>query len=385
MLGASKKLIVGLVSTGMYFLAMQLVMSVLVRYSRDLGISLAGTSFIWSLPNLVAFILRPLAGYIADRTSSYLAMSLGSLFMMAASITYSTSSSFQELLIGRVLQGAGAAYFISPSIAAVATAASEKAGTALGVRSMLISLASIVAPPIAGVVVDSVGYLPVFAIAASLTGVLAVLNVLEAKQSIAARRAGAIPGAGWREALNKVVLMMMLAALFNGVLFLSLSGVLQAHYRDLGYEAKTYGYYLMFFGLSSTVSRYIAGKLSTQKNPAAIALVGHATAVLAVYMLKEMYLAPSSYIVALVYGFGMGLTVPTQQLIVTSSVPEEVRNRAISIYAMGYDLGGFIGPMVYGYIASAYGYNASYQYMVLIPLAALMLMAYLTLKVSRGR
>jgi len=305
--------------------------------------------------------------------------------MMAASITYSTSSSFQELLIGRVLQGAGAAYFISPSIAAVATAASEKAGTALGVRSMLISLASIVAPPIAGVVVDSVGYLPVFAIAASLTGVLAVLNVLEAKQSIAARRAGAIPGAGWREALNKVVLMMMLAALFNGVLFLSLSGVLQAHYRDLGYEAKTYGYYLMFFGLSSTVSRYIAGKLSTQKNPAAIALVGHATAVLAVYMLKEMYLAPSSYIVALVYGFGMGLTVPTQQLIVTSSVPEEVRNRAISIYAMGYDLGGFIGPMVYGYIASAYGYNASYQYMVLIPLAALMLMAYLTLKVSRGR
>jgi len=305
--------------------------------------------------------------------------------MMAASITYSTSSSFQELLIGRVLQGAGAAYFISPSIAAVATAASEKAGTALGVRSMLISLASIVAPPIAGVVVDSVGYLPVFAIAASLTGVLAVLNVFEAKRSITARRAGGIPGAGWREALNKIVIMMMLAALFNGVLFLSLSGVLQAHYRDLGYEAKTYGYYLMFFGLSSTVSRYIAGKLSTQKNPAAIALVGHATAVLAVYMLKEMYLAPSSYIVALVYGFGMGLTVPTQQLIVTSSVPEEVRNRAISIYAMGYDLGGFIGPMVYGYIASAYGYNASYQYMVLIPLAALMLMTYLTLKVSRGR
>ena len=179
--------------------------------------------------------------------------------------------------------------------------------------------------------------------------------------------------------------MMMLAALFNGVLFLSLSGVLQAHYRDLGYEAKTYGYYLMLFGLSSTVSRYIAGKLSTQKNPAVIALVGHAITVLAVYMLKEMYLAPSSYVVALVYGFGMGLTVPTQQLIVTSSVPEEVRNRAISIYAMGYDLGGFIGPMVYGYIASAYGYNTSYQYMVLIPLAALMLMTYLTLKVSRGR
>ncbi len=379
----SRDLLVGLISTGIYFFASQLIMSVLARYSRDLGIDVAGTSFVWSLLSLVAFILRPLAGYMADRTNSYLAMSLGCLFMVIAATIYLFSSSLNELITGRIVQGVAAAYFISPSIAAVATAAGVKAGMALGIRSMLISLTSIVAPPLAGALVDSIGYSPVFIMTALLAIFLVILNALEAKR-IGFKYVNRSFRSGWKEALNKVVTLVTITALLNGILFLTLAGILQAHYRDLGYEAKIYGYFMMFFGLSSIVSRYIAGKLSSQKNPALIATIGHIITTASIYMLGHMYYAPLSYIVALIYGFGIGLTIPTQQLLVAYSVPEGARNRAVSIYAMGFDLGGFIGPLIYGSIASIYGYVVSYQYMVLIPLISIALMTYLAIKLSSG-
>lgn len=369
MIRQSRRLMIGLASTALYFLASQLVLSILARYSRDLGISIANTSFIWAIVFLVSFILRPVAGYIADRTSSYLTMALGGLFMSISLIIYLQSRSFSDLLIGRILQGIAAACFISPSIAAVAMAAEESAGIALGIRSMLISVASIVSPLIAGFIVDSIGYSLVFIIAMLLAIILTILNIIEVKQGYITPKSTQSFRSSWRKAFNKTISIMIFVALFSGIFFFSISGILQSHYRDLGYEAKIYSYFLMFFGIGSIVSRYIAGKLSMKRNPAIIAIIGHIIVTTAILMLRNMYLAPSSYIVAVIYGFGVGLTVPTQQLIVLSSVPKDIKNIAISIYIMGFDFGGFIGPTIYGYIASIHGYVTSYQYIVLAPLS----------------
>ncbi len=363
-----RELSVGLISAGLYFFALQSITSVLARYSRDLGISVADTSFIWSVVFLVSFLLRPFTGYLADRTSSFLAMSLGGFFMSAAAVTYMFSSELLGLLSGRLMQGVALGFFISPSIAAVASAAGADAGVFLGVRSMIVSLASIVTPPIAGALVDSVGYAPVFLMASSTALTLAFINLIEARRhkvmphhSMADR---------WRGSVNKVILVLTGAALFNGVLYLSLTGLLQAHYRDLGYGAKVFGYFLMFLGLSSIISRYFSGRLSSHRNPLPIALLGHSITAASIFMLWQTYTPPLSYCVAAAYGFGMGLTVPSQQLMVASSVPSGVTNRALSVYAMGFDLGGFIGPLAYGYIASLHGYVAAYRYMILPPITA---------------
>ena len=377
--GTSRELTIGLLSTALYFFALQLVSTVLARYSRDLGIGIAGTSLVWSVLFIVSFTLRPLAGYVADKVSSFLAMSLGGLFLAVATMVYIFSRNLSNLIVGRVVQGVASAFFISPSIAAVATAAGEGAGMALGIRSMLVSLTSVITPPFAGALVDSVGYTPVFSISALTACILLTLNISEVRharnQGVMRRNVG-----GWRESVNSIVLVAAGASLFNGFLFMSLTGILQAHYRDLGYEAKVYGYFMTLFGISSMLSRYLAGKLSGNKNPALIALLGHAITATSILMLRNMYYVPSSYVVALICGFGMGFTVPSQQLLVAHSVSSNVRNRAISIYAMGFDLGGFIGPLTLGAIASIQGYAVSYQYMIVAPLSAMSLMTYLLLK-----
>ena len=258
------------------------------------------------------------------------------------------------------------------------------AGVALGIRSMLISIAGIIAPLVAGFIVDSIGYSLVFIITILLALALTILNIFEVRQGYTPHKSNESSHLSWRKALNKVTIIMTIVALFCGMFFFSIAGILQAHYRDIGYEAKIYSYFLMFFGIGSTISRYIAGKLSMQRNPALIAITGHIIVALTILMLRTMYLAPLSYIVAIVYGFGVGLTVPTQQLIVLLTVPKHVKNTAMSIYVMGFDFGGFLGPITYGYIASIYGYNISYQYILIVPIGALILLMYLVMR-SRKR
>ena len=374
------ELIASLVSVALYFLALQFIASIIARYSRDLGIDIASTSIIWSSLFLVSFVLRPMVGYIADRISSYFTMCIGSVFLVGASIAYLTSNSFSELLIGRVVQGIGNAFFISPSIAAVATAAGDYAGIALGMRSTIIAISGIVAPPIAGTIVDSIGYYPVFLIAIALSASASILNGIKYRSRYVRKLDSSI-SLGWRDAINRVVVVSFIAALASGGVFLTISGLLQSHYRDLGYGASIYGYFYMIFGISSTVSRLLAGSLASKKNPAKIAIVGHTIVALSMAMLSKMYTIPLSYVVAIVYGIGIGLTIPTQQLLVISSVSQYVRNRAIAIYAMGFDLGGFIAPIIFGYyIAANYGYDISYGCIAILPLIAITSLIYVVKK-----
>ena len=373
----SKELGVVLASVASYFLAVQLVASVIARYSRDLGIGIAATSTLWSIVPLVSLVLRPFSGYVADRTSSFLAMAVGGVFTAAASLAYAASHDMASLAAARVLHGVGGAFFISPSIAAVATVAGEYAGLALGLRSMLISLGSLVSPVIAGVIVDSYGYVPVFLLAALLAIVVVVLNAPYVR-----RRVGEGGDGSWREALNRTVLILMAVAVCGGGVFMTVSGLLQAHYRDLGYGAKYYGYFMAFFGVASLATRYVAGRLSMRMDPGRVALAGYSIVALSIALLRWLYWVPASFVVAILYGAGLGLTVPTIQLMAVRSAPERARNRAVAVYAMGFDLGGFIAPNVFGYMAAAWGYETSYAWLVALPLVAAAVLGYLTLSRS---
>jgi len=376
-----KELLIALLSTMLYFMAVQLIAAVIARYCRDLGIDIATTGTLWSLVPLVSLILRPLGGYIADKLSSFFAMMLGGLFTILSAVAYLRARSIDVLVYARVLQGVGGAFFISPSIAAVATVAGPRMGEALGLRAVLLSLAGLVAPVVSGFLVDEYGYHLVFILGLLLALMVTLLNV---PVLIVDKRPTDGDSGSWRDAINKFVLLMMLVAVCGGSIFMTVTGLLQAHYRDLGYEAKQFGYFMMLFGVSGMVSRYVAGKLCSYREPSKIALVGYLMASASMLILGRMYEVPSSYIVAVLYGIGIGLTVPSMQLMVVRAAPPHSRNRAVSVYAMGFDLGGFLAPNIFGYVALVYGYEFSYMWMALPPLVASLILSLVALgKVKR--
>ncbi len=376
---AKRELVISMASVLAYFLALWLIASILARYSRDLGIGIAETSFIWSSISLVSFVLRPVAGHLADKTSSHYSMAIGGIFIALSSAFYLIAGDFSHLLLGRVIQGFGNAFFISPSVAAVAVAAGDLASVAIGMRSMLISLGGIVAPPLAGIIVDNQGYPPVFLLAFLLGLLIFSLNIPEAKHRRIDKEEVKV---GWRDAVNRTVILMVLLSALSGVVFMTIGGLLQSQYRDLGYGAIIYGYFAMFSSISGIFSRYLAGRLSVKRDPMKIMVIGYLFMLLSTLGLEVMYIAPESFIVAVVYGFGMGLTIPPQQYITLESVPIPVKNRAIALYSMGGDIGCFAGPIIFGLIVSISGYATSYFYLSIVPLLAIAV-SYISIYKSR--
>ncbi len=73
-------------------------------------------------------------------------------------------------------------------------------------------------------------------------------------------------------------------------------------------------------------------------------------------------------------GIGMGFTTPTIQFMVISLAPRPVRNRTASVYSMGFDLGGFLGPVAYSVIAEFAGYKFSYLLLTVPSVIAVLLL-----------
>ncbi len=374
----NRRLGLNLLSVTLYFISIWLVASVLARYSRDLGIDLTGISVIWSSVSLITLIMRPVTGHLADRWSSNAVMLVGSLLSLISSLIYLVAGDFPSLLAGRVIQGLGNSFFIAPSAVAVASSSSS-VGLALGLRSMLISFGGVVAPPIAGLLADSIGYWAVFSLAAISSLVIAAMN---ARLSREAARSGS--GAGWRDAFSDTVLVAMGLAALGGASLMVVLELVQVHYRDLGYGASVFGYFSMFFGASGLLSRYLSGRLA-ESRPVAVISTGYGTMLLSLIALSRWYEPPGGFGAAALLGLGLGLTIPAQQYVTIRWVPDGARNRAMALYAMGADVGRFSGPLVMGVAAGLLGYGGAYLLTASFPLAAFPLITVLSRRVRHAQ
>ncbi len=93
-----------LASVALFFLSSQSISSVITRYARDIGASIALTGFIWSIAFLASLLIKPTAGYLADKVGSYKLMGAGALALAFSCLLYKILS-FNALLAGRLMQG----------------------------------------------------------------------------------------------------------------------------------------------------------------------------------------------------------------------------------------------------------------------------------------
>ena len=373
-----RKVLCILILTTLYFMSLSLIATVIARYSRDLGVSIETTGLLWSILFITALILRPLVGYLADRFGAFKILLLGVLTLSASSLLYAMGT-FLYLVFGRVVQGVSTAFFISPSIATTAILAGNQAGMVLGLRSALISLSRVIAPPIAGFIYDTLGGKVVFitSFIASLPLIL-ILTILSGKDM----RNVKVDGSGsdnagnvkWGSVISRELILMVFVGVMMGSSFMTLTSLVQMHYRDLGYAAKVFGAFYMALSLIGLITRLISGKLISKYRPELVSLTGFIFQGIGALLLALFYIEPYSYIAATIYGFGIGLIIPANQFKVISIAPKGGENRAIALLNMGFDGGAFIGPIVYSYVASVYGYVKSYILLTIPSLVAIVLL-----------
>lgn len=142
----------------------------------DMGVDASTVQWLTSGYSLVEAAVIPLSAYLIGRFTTRQLFITGMVLFFAGSALSAWAPAFWALLLGRALQAmcTGA---IMPMVMTIVllTFPRERRGFAMGLVSLIIGFAPAVGPSLAGVVIDHLGWRPLFAIVAVLAVVVIAL------------------------------------------------------------------------------------------------------------------------------------------------------------------------------------------------------------------
>ncbi len=364
--GLNREVALIIAAVFLYFTALGGIGSVISRFSRELGAATFETGLIFSLGPMIGVLTRLPTGVLADRYGSKYFMMLGGLAVTVSALYASTVSSPGEVYLVRALQGLSMGLFISASIAAVSIYGYiEYLRQLLSYRAAVISLSALIGPLIATSFVDLYGYAAAFYLLA-VFGVSSIVASALLPDKKLYRGRGSAPRI-LEVIRNGVVATLLILPLVNGGVFFALNSLLQDHVYTLGQPSITIGKALFVAGLTGLVSRLYAVKLIDRIGSVATLSLGVLLEAVGMTILVPWSGDLVQLLISMgLFGWGIGLTVPSGQYILLSNVAEDTRNTATAFYATGFDIGGTAGVIGFSYIAGELGFNASYVAMAII-------------------
>ena len=382
----NRDVVIVIATVFLYFTGLGGMGSIISRFGRVLGASTLETGLMFSLGPLIGVLSRIPSGIYADKLGSKYFMSLGGFILFTASLYASIASNYSELFIVRSIQGLSMGLFISASIAAVSIYGYMKyLYRLLAYRAAAISLSSLIGPPLSSFLVDTAGYQTAFTVVSLFGLFTAILSLLLPRKVDVGARGMSGLGIVIKAIRNRVVTALFILPLANGGVFISLYSLQQDHIYSIGYGATIFGYYIFIVGLIGIFSRLYAIKIIEIIGSLKTVILGLVFEIVGLFLLYfwngDQY---HLYIVGLLYGGGIGLTVPSGQYILLSNVEEEIRNTATAVYANGFDIGGSIGVIAFSYIAQLFGFNFSYLLMAIYLIVTSSALYYLLSRVSHN-
>jgi MFS family permease len=335
-----------------FYLSFYLLLPTLPLYARDLGIPESRIGLIIGFFALSSMIVKPVAGWAADRYGRRPLMLVGAALFLASSLLYPWSRSVAALLVVRLLHGAGMGLYPTGSAATVADIApAARRGEAMGLWGAAASIA-LATGPLAGVEISTrLGFPPLFGLSAvialgALIMVPAIRETLPARTTAPFTLESLMSGA----VLHPCLVVFCLMATYG----------LQVSFLPIHAQAQGTNPGLFFLVLALVVAlvRGAAGRLSDRvgRAPVAAAGLGLTTASLAVLAMAG---GPWPLALAgLLYGLGFGAAQPVLMAWAVDLVPAVDRGRAMGTFYAALELGISVGAIGSGYMAARMGFPA---------------------------
>jgi EmrB/QacA subfamily drug resistance transporter len=156
---------------------------------RDFGITVATGQWLTSGYSLAMGIMMPLTAFLINRFPTRRLYLTAIVMFIAGLLLCVAAPSFPVLMCGRVLQACGNGVLTSMAQVIILTIyPAEKRGAAMGWYGLSVGAAPVIAPTIAGLIVDSYGWHMIFYIAAAIMTVALIFalcvfgNVLETEK-----------------------------------------------------------------------------------------------------------------------------------------------------------------------------------------------------------
>lgn len=320
--------------------------------------------FIFAGNFVTAFIFQPIWGKLADRYGRKMMLLRSGFGMAIVMVMMGFATNPWHLLLLRMLNGTISG-FNPASIALIsATTPKERMGFAMGTIQSGAMAGTILGPLMGGLLVDAVGYRPIFYITGALLFMASLLALFVVKESFDLAKAATRVQASVIDGLKRISRIPQLMSLY-GVTFLIQFAMMspmtliplfvQELHGSLENIAFLAGFVGSVTGLSNMLASPLLGKLSDRigaERVLAVSLVGAALAFI------PQALA-DSVLMLLLARFGLGLflggLIPAVNSLIRVHTPDGMESRAYSFNSSTMSLGNMIGPITGGALSGYIG------------------------------
>ncbi|RLQ95366.1 MFS transporter [Falsibacillus albus] len=337
-----------------------MLIPVLPVMEKKLNISSLQSSLIITVYSIVAILLIPIAGYLSDRYGrkmiiipSLIIAGLGGL--IAGWASWSWANPYVFILMGRVLQGvgaAGAAPIVMPLVGDMFQDDRDVSSN-LGIIETANTFGKVLSPILGAVLASFIWFLPFFSFPAfCLISTLLVLFLVKKPKSQSTgctlanfiKNTGAIFKTHGRWLIAVFIIGVILMFILFGLLFF-LSSKLESPY---GYHGVKKGFILAiplgFLCASSyTVGKIIKDDLVLMKRITFYSILLNGTSVGLLLFAEGLWVQMMLFVLS---GIGIGASLPCLDAIITESIEKAERGTITSIYSSMRFVGVAAGPPI---------------------------------------
>jgi len=329
--------------------------------------------------SVVAVLLRPLAGLVAERWSSRRVVIFG-LSLMAVTVPFFALVQPQTgwgVFLLRSLFGVGWSCVLAPlmALATRLTPAAHLSET-LGVFGISGLLAHAIAPMASELVVDRLGFGPLFVIDCGLA-VLAVALVAAVPDSVPrADQPGTVPP---RRAAGRLLWAAVAGVTLMAIAHGAVRGVnlnfIGPYCRSIGIER--FFPFFVAFSVSAVLTRFKLAALPDRFGRRRVALPALLLVAANSLIISQINSSWLLVLAGLIGGLGQGLIFPSLSSLMVDLLGHHRRAFALSIYTTCFEIGFGLGLPVFGMVADGLGYRWMYAVSGAYMLATILLFSRL--------
>jgi MFS family permease len=362
------------------FLGFQMTLPTLPIFVQELGGSDQMIGLIIGIFTFSALIFRPYAGKLLESKGRQFVYMLGLAIFVISVGSYAFIVSIGFLLMMRVVQGVGWGF----STTATSTIATDlippkRRGEGMGYFGLSGNLALAFGPALGLTLVGIISFKSLFLICGGLGFVAFLLSTTIRYKKVEKSPDKTVTvkfDIFEKTALEPSVLLFFITFTFGGI-----ASFLPLYAAQKGIDGIEL--YFLVYAIFLMVSRTFAGKIYDQKGHLYVFLPGTVFIFIAMLLLAWLPNLSVMLIAAGIYGLGFGSVQPALQAWAVDKAPGNRKGMANATFFSFFDLGVGLGAMIFGQLASLFGYNSIYKTAAISVLFAMILYIYLYVRAKK--
>lgn len=346
----------------MVMAGMTMIIPFLPLYIQELGINDEKQVAIWAgiifAGNFItAFLFQPFWGRLADKYGRKMMIIRSGFGMAVVMILMGFSTNVWHLLLLRMLNGTISGYIPAAAALVSANTPRDRIGFAMGTLQSGAVAGTILGPVIGGLMVNWVGFAPIFFITGTLLFLGTLIALLMVKESFDKKKAANRPQLTIYKGLQELKKIQELPALF-AVTFIIQFAILstmpliplfvQQMHGQIALLAFFSGLVSSAMGFSNMIASPIFGRLGDRigyDRILSLALLGAAITFIPQAFVQNVW---QLMIIRFGLGFFIGGLLPSVNALIRTYTPDGMEGRAYSFNTSALALGNMLGPIVGG-------------------------------------